>query len=131
MTLNIVDLPAPFGPTIATIWPSETSSDTLHNALMFPYAALTPSSRSILPHPFSAEIGFHHSGIVDDVHRQPGRDDNAVVEHDQLIADLEHRVHRVLDDHHGHAFQRKAPDHDEQPRDLLARKAGEDLVEQD
>jgi hypothetical protein len=36
MTLNIVDLPAPFGPTIATICPSVTSRVTSRSAWMLP-----------------------------------------------------------------------------------------------
>src|SRR5678815_4901562 len=89
ITLNIVDLPAPFGPTIATICPSVTSRVTPRSAWMLPYPALTPSSRSMFRHPFSAEIGFDHDGIADDVHRQSERDHHAVIEHHELIADLE------------------------------------------
>ena len=36
-------------------------------------------------HPFSAEIGFDHRRIVDDIGRQPGRNHHTVVEHHQLI----------------------------------------------
>src|SRR5688500_13759476 len=81
-------------------------------------------------HPFSAEIGFHDDGIVDDVHRRSVSDDHAVVEHAELIADLWEWVRRVPDDQYGPAFRREALDDDEEARTRLVRETGERLVEQ-
>src|SRR5215218_6317529 len=97
MILNRVDLPAPFGPTIATIFPSETASETPLRALMLPYAALTPSTCSMMRHPLAPEISFDDLRRVHDLLRTAGGDDLAVIQHQKGVAEAQHSVHRMLD----------------------------------
>src|SRR5262245_61983121 len=113
IVLKSVDFPAPFGPTSVTNRPPGTDSVTSVRARKPPYATERPFTSSIprprpsvgdsrlcilARHPLLAEIGLDHGMILDDGARQAGREDAAMIEHDEPVGQAHHGVHRVLDD---------------------------------
>src|SRR4030095_7049130 len=70
MAASIVDLPAPLGPRMHTIWPSSTPTNPPRSAVSGPYRTLRPSTLSImnvpptaLPRGARTEIRVDHGTI--------------------------------------------------------------------
>src|SRR5204862_4212209 len=80
--------------------------------------------------PLLAEIGFDDAGIADDVIRFAGGDQPAVIEHGEMIDQLHHRLHRMLDDQHGNPVRPQLPDHRQNTIELIMCEPGQRLVEQ-
>src|SRR5437762_8940981 len=57
--------------------------------------------------PLLAEIGFDDAGIAHDVLRSAGSDQAAMIEHREVIDQLYHGMHRVLDDQDGRSEERR------------------------
>src|SRR5258708_42919 len=114
--LSSVDLPAPFGPTIAVIFLAWTASETSSMIGAPPYPAVTPSARSTTSagcsfmaqvHP---EIGVDHPGVVPQASKRALRDDLAEIHHHHLVAGpLDERQIVLHHDHRG-ALSRELPD---------------------
>ena len=81
--------------------------------------------------PALAEIGLDDLGVADDVVRLAGGDQPAMVEHGEMIDQLHHRLHRVLDDQDGDAVVAQLPDHAEDVVEIVMAEPGQGLVEQD
>src|SRR3981189_2775010 len=60
--------------------------------------------------PFLAEIGFNEARVAHDVVGLAGGDQPAVIEHGEMIDQLHHRLHRVLDDPHRNTVRAQLPD---------------------
>src|SRR5579863_7777989 len=130
MVLNRVVLPAPLGPTMATNWPASTWIDTSLSTGRAEYPVESPSMCS-MSHPFFAEIGLddpdvagHLFGLAFDQHC-------AVIEHEEVVDQANHRLHRVLDDRDGHVVARQALDHGDDLIRLVAAEARQRFVEQE
>src|SRR5471032_84917 len=131
IVLNSVDLPAPFGPTIVTNWPSCTASETSVSARRPPYETDRLVTSSMLSgRPFLAEVGLDHTSILHHLSWRAARQDTTVIQHDKAIRDPHHRVHRVLDDHDRHALAPKALQHVQHVVALVAAQARQSLVQQ-
>src|SRR5258708_16023894 len=126
MTLFMqVVLPAPFLPRSASTLPSPSANDTLWSTWLSPYSASTLSrARASVAKVDLAGFGIgHHFGA------RPLDDHAPVVQHRDAIGHVERGIHVVLDHHHcGLAWH--AVDQALHLRALLARQAGERLVEQ-
>src|SRR6476661_4994952 len=94
IVLNNVDLPAPLGPTTVTNCPSETLSDTSVSARSPPYDTDRLETSSILScQPLLAEIGLDHRSILHHRLRRAGREDRAMIEHDETVGHPHHGMH--------------------------------------
>src|SRR5262245_37704190 len=49
-------------------------------------------------HPAPAEVSFNDTAVADDFVRPPGSNQSAMVEDAKLVDQLNHRLHRMLDD---------------------------------
>src|SRR3989337_1346495 len=90
-----VDFPAPFGPTRHTISPSWTDRLTpqrMSTPGMYP--ATTFSSASMVGAP---QVGFQDNRVVLDLGRLPFADLLSVIENDDILAEIHHQAHIVLD----------------------------------
>src|SRR5258708_18930149 len=99
---RVVDLPAPFGPTIATISPGCTSNDTECNATTRPYRAANPSTRSIAilrggASGGCAEIRLDHLRVLAHFLGRALGDRPAVIEDVDSVAQPKDERHVVLD----------------------------------
>src|SRR5258708_18032690 len=104
--LSSVDLPAPFGPTIAVIFLAQTASETSMMIGGPPYPAVTPSARSTISAAGSvmalvhSEIGIDHPRVVAQAGEWPLRDDLTEIHHHNLVAGLTDEREIVLDHDH-------------------------------
>src|SRR5437764_11551649 len=80
--------------------------------------------------PLLAEIGFDDAGIAHDVLRPAASDQAAMIEHREVIDQLYHGMHRVLDDQDGNALGAQLPDDPEDASEIVMPEPGECLVEQ-
>src|SRR5215212_9841967 len=91
--LNIVDLPAPFGPITVVIAPRATVQLVPCSIVILPYPATTSSSvRMSVP-----KIGLDDLGIAAHVGGIALRDDAAFRQHHDPRAQRHHEFHVVLD----------------------------------
>src|SRR5258708_4096183 len=126
MTLFMqVVLPAPFLPRSASTLPSPSASETLWSPWLSPDSASTLlRARASVAKVDLAGFGIgHHFGA------RPLDDHAPVVQHRDAIGHVERGIHVVLDHHH-RGLARHAVDQALHLRALLARQAGERLVEQ-
>src|SRR5579884_2976902 len=100
MVLSSVVLPAPLGPSRATISPASTSRLTSLTAAIWPYSTRTRSARSSGMARLLAEIGGDHLGVAAHHLGRAPRDHAPEVEHVDVVAEREHEVDVVLDDQH-------------------------------
>src|SRR5580692_10016434 len=129
MVLNKVDLPAPFGPTTVTNCPSRTVSDTRVSACKPPYATDNPLISSMQAgQEFLAEIRLDHRVLLHHVTRFAGGEHATMVQHNEMIGDAQHGVHRVFDDDNGHALAAQPLQHVQHVVALIAAEPGERLV---
>src|SRR5262245_20601831 len=118
-----VDLPQPFGPTTQVIPPSATVRLTSCRTSPPPYPAVSPSMTSAAGVPLlalvitvlridfcGAKVGVKHAGVVPDRRGRAGRDDGAVVEHGDVMAQAHHKLHVVLDNQECLARSIQLPD---------------------
>ena len=77
-----------------------------------------------------AEIGRRDALVAADLARCPGRDERAEVQDVDLVAELEHQAHVVVDQQDGHAGVPDLAQPLRQPRALRAVQPGRRLVEQ-
>src|SRR4029078_9195321 len=119
MDLSVVVLPAPLRPIRHTISPLATSIEISCNTWLEPYQAfrlLTCNMRSVLP---LAKIDALYRFIPANLLRRALREQLAMVQHQDTIADSKHQFHFVLDQndrsfagelhdqvHHGPGFLR-------------------------
>src|ERR1051325_75402 len=80
--------------------------------------------------PFLVEIGFDGRGIAHDILGSAGSDQPPMIEHREVIDQLYHGMHRVLDDQDGNTLGAQLPDDAEDPAEIVVAEAGECLVEQ-
>src|SRR5260370_31777335 len=106
-----VVLPAPLGPSRATISPASTCSEASTTAAIWPYCTRSRSTCSSMLD-LRTDIGGHHLGIA--AHRvgRAARDHATEVEHVDVVAQAEDEVDVVLD--HQHAEVELAADAAEQ-----------------
>src|SRR5688572_758914 len=120
-----VDLPAPFGPSSATVSPLSTERSTPWSTGAAPCEACRSDSRSI------AEVGLHDVGIRAHLLRRALGDLGAEVEHHHPLRQRQEEAHVVLDEQHGDAALGDAADDARQPLELRGREPRGRLVEQD
>src|SRR5579862_1597609 len=114
IALSSVDFPAPFGPTMAVIFPARTVSEMSSMIGGPPYPAVSRSvlstasggSAMALVHP---EVGVDHPGVVAQAGKRSLRDDLAQVHHDHLMAGSLDEREVVLDHDDGAALVRELP----------------------
>src|SRR6516162_6530221 len=119
--LSSVDLPAPFGPTMAVIFPARTVSEMSSMIGGPPYPAVTASvlsttadgSAMALVH---SEIGVDHPGVVPQTGKRSLRNDFAEVHYDHLMAGSLNEREIVLDHDDGAALARELPNRLPDPR---------------
>src|SRR5688572_14172832 len=120
-----VDLPAPLGPSSATVSPFSTASETPCSTGAAPYEACRSESRSI------AKVGLHHGGLRAHFLRRAFGDARAEVEHHHAAGERQQEAHVVLDQQHRDAALRDAADDAGQAVELGRREPRRRLVEQD
>src|SRR5262245_40075034 len=138
-----VDLPQPFGPTTQVMPRSATVRLTLCSTSPPPYPAVSPSMTSAAAAPLvgpviaflritfrGAEVSVEHAGVGPDRRRRAGRDDRAVVEHRDVMAQAHHELHVVLDNQERLAPGIQLPDPVSQLVDQRGVHAAGWLVEQ-
>src|SRR5215469_1126047 len=126
--LSRVDLPAPFGPTMAVIFPDSTASETSSTIGGPPYPAVTPSARSAgspavtgaarpaaswvpsFTAEIHAEVGVDDPRVVAQAGERSLRDDLTEVHHHDLVAGPLDERQVVLHDEHGAALVGEAAD---------------------
>src|SRR5262245_65693925 len=96
---SVVDLPAPFGPTMATISRSWTSNEISRSAATRPYRTASPSTVSIGASG-RPEVRLDHARVRPHLAREPLGDRAAVVEHVDPMAEPEDERHGLLDQEH-------------------------------
>src|SRR5216684_1119122 len=109
MDFNVVVLPAPLRPIRQTISPLATSILTSCSTWLAPYQALRLlicNIRSVLP---LAKIDPLHRLVLADLQRRSFRQQLAMVQHEDAVADPEHQLHLVLDQNNC-AFARQLHD---------------------
>src|SRR5579859_636899 len=119
--LSRVDFPAPFGPTMAVIFPARTVSEMSSMIGGPPYPAVSAlvlstasgGSAMALVH---SEVGVDHPGVVPQTGKRPLRDDLAEVHHDHLMAGSLDEREVVLDHDDAAALARELPDRLADPR---------------
>src|SRR5262245_21867450 len=97
---SVVDLPAPFGPTMATISRSRTSKEISRSAAPRPYRTASPSTVSIGRLFLSrggTEVRLDHARVPAHLVRKPLGDRPPVVEHVDPMAEPEDQGHVVFD----------------------------------
>ena len=103
MHLSIVDLPAPFAPTRATISPGAIDSDTPRRTGTPPW----PAYRSRIRSPGSgAKVRLDHPWIPRDLRGRSLRDHSTRLQHHHALADRHDDFHHVLDEQQGDASQK-------------------------
>src|SRR5690606_21422569 len=131
MVLNNVLLPAPLGPTMDTKSPSRTATDTPFRTGNAEYPATRLSiSSSIFLAPFFAQVGFDDTGVLRNGLRISNGQHFAVVQHDKLVNQPDHRLHGVLDDDDGHALRGQFAYGAHHIIDFALPQAGESFVQQ-
>src|SRR5580704_9969366 len=134
--LSSVDFPAPFGPTMAVIFPARIVSEMSSMMGGPPYPAVSPSvlsttsgsSLMALVHP---EIGVDHPGVAAQAGERPLGDDLAEIHHHHLMAGSLDEREIVLDHDHGPALHRELPDRLADPRAKHGVDATHRLVQDD
>src|SRR6516162_4408054 len=134
--LSSVDLPAPFGPTMAVIFPARTVSEMSSMIGGPPYPAVSASvlsttsagSAMALVH---SEIGVDHPGVVPQAGERSLGDDLAEVHHGHLMAGSLDEREIVLDHDDGAALARELPDRLPDPRAEHRVDASHRLVQDD
>src|SRR5260221_9747916 len=130
MTLFMqVVLPAPLRPRSASTLPSPSANDTECSTWLSPWSASTSSRASAVAVSLIPKVNLTGFGIGHHFGARPFDDDPPVVQHGDAIGHVERGVHVVLDHHHC-GLARHAVDQALHLRALLARQAGERLVEQ-
>src|SRR4029079_10182474 len=81
-------------------------------------------------HSFPAEISFDHNWVLDDIRRLAAGNQLAVIEHAEMIHQLHHGLHRVLDDGDGDAVAIDLADDLKNVLKRVVRKTSESLGEQ-
>src|SRR5215212_8468691 len=99
--LNMVDLPAPFGPITVVIAPRTTVQSVPCSIVILPYPATTSSSVRMAS---VAKVRLDHFGIAPHVDRIALGDDAAFGEHHDARAQRHDEFHIVLDHHEGRAL---------------------------
>src|SRR5262245_18363018 len=99
-----VDLPAPFGPSNATVSLFSTASDTPCSTGAAPYEACRSESRSI------AEVGVHDRALRADFLRRALGDARAEIQHHYALRERQEEAHVVLDEQHRDPAARDAAD---------------------
>ena len=79
---------------------------------------------------FSAEVGGADFGALLDLRRRALGQEGAELHHDQVIADVHHQVHVVLDQQNAHALGAQLAQHAGQGQFFLVTQAGCRLVQQ-
>src|SRR6516225_1673325 len=96
-----------------------------------PAKALSFRCHGNLLSPFLTKVSLDHFAVADDCLGCAAGDQPAVVEHIEMIDQLNHRLHRVLDNHDGDALRANLPDGAEDAVEIVMAEPGEGLVEQD
>src|SRR5882724_2661693 len=99
--LSVVVLPAPLRPIRQTISPLATSMPTSCSTWLGPYHAfslLISSIRSVLP---LAQIDSFHRLVLPNLLWRPLRQQLAMMQHQDAIADPEHELHLVFNQNNG------------------------------
>src|SRR6516162_7787897 len=96
-----------------------------------PGKALSFRCHGNLLSPFLTKVSLDHLAVADDRLWCAARDQPAVVEHIEMIDQLVHRLHRVLDDQDGDALRANLADGAEDAVEIVVAEPGEGLVEQD
>src|ERR1700741_4463365 len=120
-----VDLPAPLGPSNATLSPCSTASEMPCSTGAAPYEAWRSESRSI------AEVGLHHRALRAHFLWRALGDARAEVEHDHAARERQEEAHVVLDQQHRDAARGDALHDAGEAVELRRRQARRRLVEQD
>src|SRR5512133_1332145 len=95
MVFSVVDFPAAFPPTRATISPSSTSSDIPWRTWRSPYA--TSISRTLSKEVLLSQVCLDHPLVLRDFRGRPLGDLLAVVQDDYPLGYIHSRGHDVLD----------------------------------
>src|SRR5579884_4461089 len=80
--------------------------------------------------PALAEIGLDDARVAHDLVGLARGDQPAVVEHGEMVDQMHHRLHRVLDDQHRGAVVAHLADHREDAVEVVVAEPGQGLVEQ-
>src|SRR6266851_3654226 len=129
MDFNVVVLPAPLRPIRQTISPLATSILTSCSTWLAPYQALRSlicNIRSVLP---LAKIDPLYRLVLADLQRRSFRQQLAVVQHRDAVADPEHQLHLVLDQNDC-ALARQLHDEVHHDAGFFRAKPGRRLVKQ-
>src|SRR5438067_13751240 len=121
-----VDLPAPFGPSSATVSPRSTCREMLCNTGAAPWLA-----RSSLMRSMAAEIGVHYRRVRANFGRQSIGDLRTEIEHHHAVREGQEKVHVVLDEQYRDAARGDAADDVGKTRAFGGRQPGGWLVEED
>src|SRR5215472_17733476 len=81
--------------------------------------------------PFLAQVSLDHVAVANDRLGSAAGDQPAVVEHIEVIDQLNHRLHRVLDDEDRDAFGANLANGAEDAVEIVVAEPGKGLVEQD
>src|SRR5688572_10358465 len=120
-----VDLPAPLGPSSATVSPFSTASETSCSTGAAPYEACRSESRSI------AKVGLHHRRMRAHFVRRAFGDARAEVEHYHAAGERQQEAHVVLDQQNRDAALGDTADDAGQAVELGRREPRRGLIEQD
>src|SRR6516164_760741 len=96
-----------------------------------PAKALSFRRHGNLLSPFLAKVSLDHFAIADDRLRRAAGDQPAVVEHIEMIDQLDHSLHRVLDDEHRDALRANLTNGIEDAVEIIVAEPGKRFVEQD
>src|SRR5580704_10688633 len=96
-----------------------------------PLKALSFRRLGNLLSPFLTKVSLDYFVVTDHRLGRTACDQSSVVEHVKVINQLNHRLHRVLDDQDGHALRANLANGAENAVEIVVAEPGEGLVEQD
>src|SRR5580704_5009788 len=96
-----------------------------------PLKALSFRRLGNLLSPFLTKVGLDHFVVTDHRLGRAAGDQSSVVEHVKMVDQLDHRVHRVLDDQNCDAIRANLANCAQDAFEILAAEPGKGLVEQD
>src|SRR5688572_2855979 len=120
-----VDLPAPFGPSSATVSPAPIPRFTPCSTVAAPYEARTSDSRSM------AEVCVQHRRVRAHLVGRAFGDLGAEIEHHHAVRERQQKMHVVLDEEYRDAAPGDAANHGSDAFGFRPRQAGGGLVEED
>jgi len=95
-----------------------------------PLKALSFRRLGNLLSPFLTKVSLDYFVVTDHRLGRTACDQSSVVEHVKMVNQLNHRLHRVLDDQDGHALRANLMNGAEDAVEIVVAEPGEGLVEQ-